>query len=413
MTRYLRERTLHGPLINESPAAGLRMVVVIPAKDEEFLIESLDALRQCDQTRFPVEVIVIVNTSETDSEDCHKDNTQIAEEAKRWANKHSNPHLRFHILSQLRLPKKHAGVGLARKIGMDEACLRLETIGNPTGTIVCFDGDSLCDSNYLTEIEKHFEKHPDTQASSIYFEHPVEGDRFPADVYDAIIGYELHLRFFVQAQRWAGFPFATQTIGSSMAVRSDAYQEQNGMNKRKAGEDFYFLHKFTPQGKVRELNTTRVIPSPRASHRVPFGTGKAVAKILESSAKQATYSPQSFKDLRCFFDQIDPLYRKRPHAFPESVSSFLATLPFFERIAEIRSNVTSVTGFQNRFFRYFNAFLIMKYMHHARDHFHADAEVTEAARWLFRDVHGQPQAKASPLELLVRTRELDRAHGRS
>ena len=34
-----------------------------------------------------------------------------------------------------------------------------------------------------------------------------------------ITEYELHLRYFIHAQRHAGFPFATQTIGSSMAVR--------------------------------------------------------------------------------------------------------------------------------------------------------------------------------------------------
>ncbi|MDF1785685.1 MAG: hypothetical protein P1U82_07420 [Verrucomicrobiales bacterium] len=409
MTRYLREHTLRGPLIDSVPASGLRTVVVIPAKDEENLIESLEALVHCNQTHFPAEVIVVVNTSERDGEDCHKHNKEIAGQAKDWAATHSNSHLRFHILTQFHLPKKHAGVGLARKIGMDEACLRLEAVGSPTGVIVCFDGDSLCDRNYLTEIEKHFDEHPKMQGASIYFEHPLEGEQFSSELYEAIIGYELHLRVFVQAQRWAGFPFATQTIGSSMAVRSDAYQEQCGMNKRQAGEDFYFLHKFTPLGRVREINTTRVIPSPRPSHRVPFGTGKAVEKLLESNTGQTTYAPQSFQDLKGFFDQISAFYHSQTYRLPESVSSFLATRSFEERIAEIRSHVTSYAGFETRFFRYFNAFLIMKYLHHARDHFYPDADVTKAARWLLHN-EGESIAKASPLELLLQYREADRSY---
>ncbi len=412
MTRYLREHTLCGPLIDRAPASGLRTVVVIPAKDEENLIESLEALLHCDQTQFPAEVIVVVNTSEAESEDCQKHNMAIAKRAERWADTHSNTLLSFHILTQFHLPKKHAGVGLARKIGMDEACLRLETVGNPTGAIVCFDGDSLCDPNYLTEIEKHFERYPKMQGASIYFEHPVEGERFSSELYEAIIGYELHLRIFVQAQRWSGFPFATQTIGSSMAVRNDAYQEQCGMNKRQAGEDFYFLHKFTPLGRVREINTTRVIPSPRPSHRVPFGTGKAVEKLLESNAGQTTYSPQSFRDLKRFFDQISAFYHLHSYELPESVASFLATRSFNERVAEIRSHVTSFDGFQTRFFRYFNAFLIMKYLHHARDHFYPDTDVAEAARWLLRH-EDSSLAKASPLELLLQARAIDRTYQRS
>ena len=412
MTRYLREHTLRGPLIDRASEPGLRTVVVIPAKDEEHLMDSLKALLHCDPTRFPVEVIVVVNTSERDGEDCHHHNREIAEQAQGWADAHSTPHLRFHILTQFHLPKKHAGVGLARKIGMDEACLRLETVGNPTGVIVCFDGDSLCDPNYLTEIEAHFERYPKMQGASIYFEHPVEGERYSNELYEAIIGYELHLRVFVQAQRWAGFPFATQTIGSSMAVRNDAYQEQCGMNKRQAGEDFYFLHKFTPLGRVREINTTRVIPSPRPSHRVPFGTGKAVEKLLESSIAQTTYSPQSFEDLKRVFDQIGAFYQKQDYRLPESVASFLAERSFEERLAEIRSGVTSFDGFQTRFFRYFNAFLIMKYLHHARDHFYLDIDVAEAARWLLPDERGA-LVDASPLELLRQARAIDRAYQRS
>ena len=397
MTRYLRERTLFGPLIDEPPTDGLRTIVVIPAKDEEYLIESLNALYHCDAPKCPVEVIVVVNTSERDAGEVHENNARLGEDAIAWAATHSSPALHFHILLQLRLPKKHAGVGLARKIGMDEACRRLA----PRGVIACFDADSLCDRNYLTEIEKLFDREADCQAVSIYFEHPTEGERFPPAIYDAIIGYELHLRYFVQAQRWAGFPFATQTIGSSMAVRCQAYQDQNGMNKRQAGEDFYFLHKFTPLGHVHELNTTRVIPSPRPSHRVPFGTGKAVEKILESNRPQRTYAPQSFEDLRSLFSQTEALYHQRPHQLPESITSFLATLPFAERLAEIRANVTSLEGFQSRFYRYFNAFLIMKYVHHARDHFYPDTEISKAAGWLLGK-------EGTTRELLSQMRELDR-----
>src|SRR5213594_3575687 len=91
-------------------------------------------------------------------------------------------------------------------------------------------------------------------------------------VAEAIAAYELHLRYYVRALRYAGFPYAHHTIGSCMAVRADVYKKQGGMNKRQAGEDFYFLQKIIPLGHFTDLTETKVIPSSRPSDRVPFGT---------------------------------------------------------------------------------------------------------------------------------------------
>jgi len=41
-----------------------------------------------------------------------------------------------------------------------------------------------------------------------------------AQVYGAIAAYELHLRYYVQALRYAGFPHAHHTVGSCLAVRA-------------------------------------------------------------------------------------------------------------------------------------------------------------------------------------------------
>ena len=93
------------------------------------------------------------------------------------------------------LPKKHAGVGLARKIGMDEACWRFQKIRNPRGIIAAFDADSRCEVNYFKAIVEHFQKKSHIQAASIYYEHPTQGVDFEEDVYAAIVLYELHLRY--------------------------------------------------------------------------------------------------------------------------------------------------------------------------------------------------------------------------
>ena len=86
----------------------------------------------------------------------------------------------------------------------------------------------------------------------------------------------------MEAQCHALFPFAFHTIGSSMAVRASSYMRQGGMNKRKAGEDFYFQQKIIPLCGFTECNSTVVYPSPRPSYRVPFGTGRAMLGYLQN-----------------------------------------------------------------------------------------------------------------------------------
>jgi hypothetical protein len=170
-----------------------------------------------------------------------------------------------------------------------------------------------------------------------------------------------------------------------MAVRCDAYQQQGGMNRRQAGEDFYFLHKFIPLGGFAEITATTVVPSPRPSHRVPFGTGRAVGEILRNGGQCATYSPRSFEDLRAFlqFDFCEETNVERLCGrLPESIRSFLELQSFGKKLAEIQLNTGTTEAFRKRFWRWFDAFMVMKFVHFARENYHPDVEVAVAASWL-------------------------------
>ena len=412
MTPYLQQRGLYPPLIHKRPSPLLGMVVVIPCHDEDFLLLSLMSLKKCDRPHCDTEVIVVINESENAPDAVRDKNLNTFEQASRWAQENNQPHLRFHVLHLDDLPKKHAGVGLARKIGMDEACYRFHKAGHPRGIIACFDADSRCDRNYLQALEAHFQQNPKAQACAIYFEHPLSGPDFEDKIYEAITLYELHLRYYVHAQRWAGFPHAWQTIGSSMAVRCDAYQQQGGMNRRQAGEDFYFLHKFIPLGHFNEITTTKVIPSPRPSHRVPFGTGKAVGELLKNSGPYLTYSPESFKDLRVFFKKELPGLHGLKDVpvmaarLPDSVCLFLQEQNFEEKLAENQAHTSGRASFEKRFWRWFDAFMMMKYVHFARERFYPDVEVTGAAGWLLKEAYEIEAARAC--RLLNAFRDLDK-----
>jgi hypothetical protein len=332
-------------------------------------------------------------------------------EAVAWSARHSTPHRHFHVLHFPDLPPRHAGVGLARKIGMDEALVRLAHAGHVgDGIIAGFDADCLCDRNYLVALEEHFRDEPGTPACSIYFEHPLEEPIEP-EVREAACAYELHLRYYVQALRFAGFPHAFHTVGSSMAVRAGTYLEQGGMNRRQAGEDFYFLHKIIPLGGFTELNGTCVRPSPRPSTRVPFGTGRAVGARLEGGPA-LTYPLEAFLDLGAIVRSVASLRADPPAAhavLPAASRTFLAEQKFESVLEEIRRNTTSDAAFTKRFFRWFDGFRAMKFIHHARDrHYGARPIASESAR-LLRHAGWPDATLLSETALLAAYRDLDRA----
>lgn len=370
--------------IGSDPHADLGLVIVIPCRREPALPEALESLWKCTRPESAVEIIVVVNSAESDPAADRAENERTLVELAQWQSEHPDPRFVLHAIHAPNLPQKTAGVGLARKIGMDEALRRFERAsgqpGRQRGVIACFDADCACDSNYLVEVERFFVAHPQAPGCSIYFEHPLEG---PEDrrIYEAIALYELHLRYYVQALRYAGFPHAFQTVGSSMAVRAHAYLEQGGMNRRQAGEDFYFLHKIIPLGQFGEVSETRVIPSPRVSDRVPFGTGKAVADYLAQGQMQS-YPLQAFEDLRALFTQAAALYQQDPAELPAPLETFLREQEFAAALEEIRANCRSPESFTRRFFRWFDAFRVMKCIHFARDRHYGAPPVAEAARAL-------------------------------
>lgn len=388
MTPYLQKRSLYAPLITNRPSLVLGMIVVIPCYDEPEVLRTLLSLQKCTTPTCDVEVIIVINDSEKDNAATKQRNLETYRQLRTWNQKQLSTKLKFHILRVTDLPKKQAGVGLARKIGMDEAVWRFEKVGNKKGIIVCFDADSKCKKNYLVEIELFFEHNDHLQAATIHFEHPLIGFEFDDEVYESILLYELHLRYIIHLQAWAGHPFAYQTIGSSMAVVSDAYQQQGGMNRKKAGEDFYFLQKFIELGKVDRLTKTTVIPSPRVSHRVPFGTGKAVGEISKNTSQYTTYAFESYQDLKMFFSKIEDFYSSTVSldelyiSLPKSIQTLLELNMWKEKIEELKRNTSTFDAFENRFYRWFNAFQVIKYLHHARDHFYPNVSIPKAVEIL-------------------------------
>ena len=414
---YLSRHGLVPLQVSSPPSPRLGMVVIIPCHDEPDPLTTLDSLWSCERPVCDTEVLLVINGSDADPLAVREHNHGSYRAARAWIRAHQDSRLRFHLLYFPRLPRRRAGVGLARKLGMDEAVARLRAVDRPEGLMVSLDADCRCQPNYLVGIHEHFARHPRTPGCSISFEHPVDHIEDPA-LRLGITRYELYLRYYVHGLRYARSPYAFHTIGSCMAVRCEVYERQGGMNRRQAGEDFYFLQKVIPLGGFTELRETTVMPAARLSHRVPFGTGQALARCVDSEAGDySVCTPTVFSDLRALLSRVDllrcpPSAGKALHDLSPSLQDFLRKQAFTERMAEMREKTASPDAFKKRFFLWFNALRTFKYVRFATRRSYREMTVEQAAltllRW--RNLAASPGGTPPPdaAALLARYRELDR-----
>jgi hypothetical protein len=386
-TNWLESGTLFPLLINEVPDPETGIIVVVPAYNETSITELLNSLLLCSSPQCRCEVIIIINASVKASAESLKNNARTVTLINNWKNKNTESFFRVFGVNLGQPEIKDWGVGLARKAGMDEAAKRFNIINNQEGVIASLDADCTVSNNYFTALENELLKKKDHKGCSIYFEHPIAGDKFQKEIYDAVYQYELHLRYFYQALLFTGFPCVFHTVGSCMAVKSIPYVKAGGMNRRQAGEDFYFVQKIVSAGGYFSLNSTTVFPSPRMSSRVPFGTGATVAKMIsDNKAELLTYNPLSFRDLSLLFATPDKLFQSNEDELrnlfsrlPLSLKSFLDEQIWFSKISEIKKNTKGLLSFRKRFFNWFNMFMIVKYLNYSHKSFFEKLPVKAAA----------------------------------
>jgi hypothetical protein len=348
------------------PPDDLQAVVIIPSYKEESLNEAVRSLISCDPFPEGILFLVVINESENETDEITKIN-----EASLRTLEDEFGHRKDILVSYVKLPQKKAGVGLARKIGMDEAAYWFYELQRD-GIIICFDADSTCAPNYLqTIIDAYLDFN--VKSGIVHYEHPL-------NLESGIIAYELHLRYYCDALRYAGFPYAFQTLGSCITVRASTYMQEGGMNTRKAGEDFYFLHKVIPKGGFREIDTT-VYPSDRVSDRVPFGTGKALSQYRRDKT-YLTNNHSIFKLIKNFISTPEKYMMNNEYPIDQAILPFLEQNEFHIAIQKCQKQSVDVVSFRKLFFEWMDGFRILKLVHFLRDHHAPNAPLNEQLEWL-------------------------------
>jgi len=296
VARYLQTRILDGLWQLEGDPGPAAAAVVIPALAERVnlpaTLAGLAANPAADRAR--TLIVVVVNQRGDASPADRADNLATLAQLRRGA---FPAGLRLAWLDAAapgrELPLDHGGVGMARKLGFDAALARLQI--TPESFIAGLDADTLVRADYLPALFGHFAT-ATAGAATIPYCHQPGADPVQAA---AIERYELYLRHYLLGLQLAGSPYAYDSIGSALAFRPSAYARAGGMNRRRAGEDFYLLQQLAKTAGVTRLRGTVVYPSARASHRVPFGTGEKIGRLQEGERQAVRYFPAaSFRVLQ-------------------------------------------------------------------------------------------------------------------
>ncbi len=279
------------------------------------------------------------------------------------------------------------GVGEARRIGLDTALRVLCRNDSPDGLLISLDADSRVEPNYFQAIREHFAAH-DSGAGVVAFAHPVPDDPVHRE---AILLYEIFLRYHELGLRAAGSPYALPTVGSTIVARGSAYVAAGGMNRKQAGEDFYFIQQLVKTGSVTRIDSTTVFPSARASDRVPFGTGASMGKYLDGGGDLNTvYHPESYRILGAWLALVLDRLDGSPDELVEAAASiapqlaaFITQQGFEDVWPKLKKNAPDLEGLAAQFHRWFDGFKSLKLIHHLRDGGFPPMAIEEAVLNLF------------------------------
>lgn len=368
----------------------LPLYVVIPVYAEDALQETLKSINDTDPISTRICIILVINCKADDTDLIKKIVSENLRDALEY--NFQNTGIQKVVVDARNLDSKNAGVGLARKIGMDAVVLALQgSDSNPW--LICLDSDCTISKKYFQEIESKL-CGSTSQVAVFGFSH--QPKLIDSQILKSgILQYELFLEYYRLGLKTAGFPFFYHTVGSSMACTAFAYAKSGGMNQRKAGEDFYFLHKLFPNYLTTEITEAIVFPSPRISNRVPFGTGRFQLKWQEAAKeKWETYNPEIFQLLNVYLKKSIEYLKEESDSkiefldFSAMHSHAEKWLIESESLNKIQAAKTSSPDFKTRekaFFQFFDGFKALKFVHFFQPHFE-DIEVEKAISILLPEI---------------------------
>jgi len=330
-------------------------IIIIPSYYEyDYITKTLDSIEK--QINFDLTcllVIVVINNSSNASKEILKNNSQTM---KLIQNFNSSYTLEYIDASKgaNALSDNLAGVGYARKIGMDFAL----KYSKEDSIIHCLDADTIVSKDYLADIATAYQKNR-IKALIVDFEHQKNND---THLNKNIQNYESFLKKTATDIDDAGSPYGYVSLGPTITCLASTYVKIGGMVNKKATEDFYFLQQIRKFTDIYFLNKKLVFPSARLSERVYLGTGFRMKELLEDkSIKDLYYSKKSFRILKESICKILSLYNqdlsilnKELETIESSLNMFFTNEGLFKIWFKINKESKNRSQFELQFHKWFD-----------------------------------------------------------
>lgn len=388
---WLAKNSLFPGLIAANPDDGTGIIVVIPSYGEGDITATLESLARCKKPECRCEVIVVINAPAGAPAELKEENKRTISIIKAWRSSNNSFYRLFYCdMGISTIPGW--GVGFARKTGMDEAVRRFDQLNNPEGIIASLDADCLVDENYFTALFDKFICDGDKNSCTINLVNERDDEKLPGEIKAAALQYELYRRYMFFGFRYAEYPWCFNVSGAAMAFKAGVYVKTGGMNKREAGEDFWFMRKLLPTGGFFHNNRTTIYHSARVSGRVPFGTGRSVDEMITSpESVQTPASPDLFDDLKLLWSGSALLYKSDAvqvnnfyNDFHYKLKAFITPEKYAETVKEISDNTASPVSFTKRYFVCFDLLFAIRYLNFATKNYPIKTDIVMACGELAR-----------------------------
>ena len=279
------------------PHPNLRVSVIVPAKDEaDSIYDTLESLRQqVDANHNPIdpqiyEVLLLINNTTDDS-------FKIAD-----AYKAAYPNFNLYI-ENVQLKGKHANIGRARGLVMDEAYRRLLKTKAKAGIIASTDGDTIVDCQWICNIIKEIEKGNDAVGGRII---TLKSSGVARLSYLRNITFRCllaHAESIIDPQENDPSPRHYQYFGANMAVTTKMYNLVGKLPQVPNLEDMAFHDALLRcDAKIRRSYDVKVYTSDRTAGKVRFGFSQQLRSWYNREKKN---KPQLVEDVSLVFNRYD------------------------------------------------------------------------------------------------------------
>ena len=365
ITKYMNKRGVVGPWeIKPKPQKSFSQIIVIPSYAEsDFINKTLNSINNNDIDYLKSTLVIIVINNSTKSDDSIRINNQHTFDKIRLKNFNFSFGIIDAFNKGFEISEKYAGVGYARKIGID---LALNYIESSNTIIFCIDADTLVNKNYIKIVVDYF-KYKQCKAAVVNFCHLYSTNLLEQK---AIIEYENFLKYTAKSLRKAGSPYGYVAMGSTMICTVQAYCAIGGMSKKKATEDFYFLQELSKYSGIKRISQKLVYPSSRRDYRVYLGTGFRINQILNGfKIDNLYYSERSFTLLSSWLQLATNSSNLLLHDLIKKINSIDNQLYVFlknqglEKIwNNLQKNTKSTFHFRAQFHRWFDGLKTLRFL---------------------------------------------------